>query len=52
MTNGSPLFLDELTGLPNRACFLDRLSEAADEARAHKRALATRAATRVGGALR
>ena len=40
MMNGSTLFLDTLTGLPNRACFLDRLSEAADEARTHKRALA------------
>lgn len=40
MMNGSPLFLDELTGLPHRACFLDRLSEAADEAQARKRALA------------
>lgn len=40
MTNGSTLFLDELTGLPSRACFLDRLSEAADEAMARNRALA------------
>ncbi|MDO9314668.1 MAG: GGDEF domain-containing protein [Burkholderiaceae bacterium] len=40
MMNGSTLFLDQLTGLPNRACFLDRLSEAADDARAHRRALA------------
>lgn len=40
MMNGSSLFLDELTGLPNRARFLDRLSEAADEARQHKLALA------------
>lgn len=40
MTNGSALFLDELTGLPSKACFLDRLSEAAEEAQARKRALA------------
>lgn len=40
MMNGSTLFLDELTGVPNRACFLDRLSAAAEDAQAHKRALA------------
>jgi diguanylate cyclase (GGDEF)-like protein len=40
MMNGSALFLDDLTGLPNRACFFDRLSEAAEEALLHKRALA------------
>lgn len=40
MTNGSTLFFDALTGLPNRPSFLDRLSEAADEALAHRRALA------------
>lgn len=40
MMNGSTLFLDELTGLPTRGSFLDRLSEAADEAQTHKRALA------------
>lgn len=39
MKNASSLFLDGLTGLPNRPYFLDRLSETAEESLAHKRAL-------------
>ncbi len=39
MTNASELFLDGLTGLYNRAYFLDRLSEAADAAQAKNLAL-------------
>ncbi len=39
MMNGAPLFLDELTGLPHRAHFLDRLSEAAEDAQSKNRAL-------------
>ena len=40
MMNNVPLFLDELTGLPHRAYFLDRLSEAADAAQTGPQALA------------
>lgn len=40
MMNAAPLFLDTLTGVYHRAYFLDRLSEAADTALAHRRALA------------
>jgi diguanylate cyclase (GGDEF)-like protein len=40
MTNASALFLDGLTGLHNRAYFMDRLSEAADAAQDKRQALA------------
>jgi diguanylate cyclase (GGDEF)-like protein len=39
MTNATELFLDGLTGLYNRAYFLDRLSEAAEAAQEKKLAL-------------
>jgi diguanylate cyclase (GGDEF)-like protein len=40
MTNTTELFLDGLTGLYNRAYFMDRLSEAADAAQDKRHALA------------
>ena len=40
MMNAAPLFLDLLTGLPHRAYFLDRLSEAAETAVAQQQGLA------------